>query len=341
MLYNLYIPKNLPFDTLSYSHNTPLNKGKVVQITIKNEEFLAVVQGISELKADQIKNLKSVGCVYDFQLSDRCMEFLEKVSFLTFNSVNMFLPLTLKPYQILLDRQIILNQKNCSSLEEGSISQKPTLDYYIELEWSLRIMVIIRSIFSSNISTQNILIISPEKNIQNREVLKLKNLLNVDDGLKTLISINDLTTTSDKKLSEQIYPSFFKNNNINNLTTPAPKINIFFGNKNSLFLDLCYIDRIIILDEANPSYISEQRLYFDTREIAYWASQIYQISLTFISTLPSVRFLELSKKGLDNIKKNSKTLQIKLLERHKRQDNFENILLELLSEESFVVSDEE
>jgi primosomal protein N' len=326
-LYNLYIPKNLPFDTLTYSHNTLLNKGKVVKISIKNEEFLAVVQGISELKADQIKNLKSVGCLYDFQLSDKCMEFLEKVSFLTFNSVNMFLPLTLKPYQILLDRQIILSKKNSPSLEEGSTLKKPSLDYYIESDWSLRIMVIIRSMISSLNKDLNILIISPEKNIQNRELKKLtKQITDLP------ISLYDLTTTSEKKLS-QAYLRFLGKKNIEDtLQNSTPTLNIFFGNKNTLFSDLCCINHLIVLDEANSSYISQQKLYFDTREVAYWAGSIYNLNLSFISTLPSIRFLSLNKAKMDELGLKNTKLDIKILERHTRQSDFGNVLSELLDD---------
>lgn len=341
MLYNLYVSKNTPFNTLTYSSDNILVRGQVVKAGIKSTEYLAVVEG--EYCEDiEIKNLKGVGEQLPYKLSSQCMEAIEKISFLTFNSPSSLMMSTLKHFDILLERALskkdfILPLPDLKGKSKVDNTGVPSIEYYIEIDWSLRIMVIIRSILSlfkqRYNSTYNILIISPDVNIKNRE---MNNCLKVTPDLQANIDIYDLTATSVKKLCDIIIPTFYNLKNIklsNNIeVAPAPKINIFFANKYSLLNDLINIDHIIILDEANPTYISESKIYFDTREVGYMVSNIYNIPLTFISTLPSVRFYDFAKESLTNLPQ--KTLSIKYITRKGRQKDFDNVILELENESS-------
>jgi primosomal protein N' len=118
------------------------------------------------------------------------------------------------------------------------------------------------------------------------------------------------------------------------------KSNIFFGNKLTLLYNLNSIEKIIIVDEANPSYISESKIYFDAREIAFWLSKIYGIELNFISHLPSIRFLDSIQKELKELK--YPKIKLKFLERSGRQNDFENIIHELNEEiESYHYNDDD
>jgi primosomal protein N' len=325
-LYNIVIAKpNFPFESLTYSCEQKLSIGTIVQVEIKNAIFYGMVISVSTLTKSQIKNLKNITKITQFIISEVQLEFLKKISFLTFNSLSNLLTLAIKPYETIFESKEF--KQNVILSLTGDLScnlnpkklTNPTLDYIISKSWASKILEKITLINSANI-----LILFPEKNI----------LTSIQKELETLnmnknILIHNLNTTSEKKLLN-IYQPLLS-------LTSDPKINIILGNKNSIFFNLDNIDELIIIDEANPSYISEHRIYFDAREVAFWASKIYNFNLTFISTLPSVRFLDLSKDKLQEL--TIPKVKIKFLERQGRQNDFENILLELENDGDLIVVD--
>jgi primosomal protein N' len=311
-LYNLYIPKpNFPFETLTYLSDSSLVTGQVCIITIKDQEFYAIVASLSTLQPSQIKNLKSIIRSFDIVLTSQHLEFLYKISFLTFNNLSNLLIPALKPIELLTTTPNSIKELNIPKS-----SSQANLNYTISQNWSLTIDSIIK-----NNNYHKYLIITPEQTIASTIISQLSNNPNLD--------IYTTKTTSNKKLVK-LYNSYFAND------IPAHP-QLYFTNKLDLFIDLSPIDCVIILDEANSSYISENRLYFDTREVAFWASQVYNISLEFISLLPSVRFLDLAKPQLSQLE--VPKLRFKFLERQTRQEDFNNILLEL-DNNSLLIADD-
>jgi primosomal protein N' len=318
-LYNIVIAKpNFPFESLTYSCDQKLSIGTIVQVEIKNAIFYGMVLSASTLTKSQIKNLKNITNITPFIISEVQLEFLKKISFLTFNSLSNLLTLAIKPYETIFESKELknINFENNSKIKKIN---NPTLDYIISKSWASKILEKITLINSANI-----LILFPEKNILT-SIQKELETLNINKN----ILIHNLNTTSEKKLLN-IYQPLLS-------LTSDPNINIILGNKNSIFFNLDNIDELIIIDEANPSYISEHRIYFDAREVAFWASKIYNFNLTFISTLPSVRFLDLSKDKLQEL--TIPKVKIKFLERQGRQNDFENILLELENDGDLIVVD--
>lgn len=325
LLYNIVIAKpNFPFESLTYSSSIELAIGAVVQIEIKSAVFFGMVLSKSTLDPSQIKNLKSITKSSQFIISEVQIEFLKKISFLTFNSLSNLLTLTLKPYETLIENKL----ENYDFTFKTKNKVEPILDYQISKSWATKIVQKINAV-TVNKSEQkdqsfNILVLFPEKNILTKIHKELTTLINDKN-----IIIHNLNTSSEKKLIN-IYKPLLSLENSNST-------NVILGNKNSIFFNLDNIQELIIIDEANPSYISEHRIYFDAREVAFWASKIYNFNLTFISTLPSVRFLDLSKDKLEQL--TIPKVNIKFLERQGRQNDFENILLELENDGNLIVDE--
>ena len=92
------------------------------------------------------------------------------------------------------------------------------------------------------------------------------------DVVRTLL---DLTADVQKAKSDQ----------------PTPiEIRLICATRSGLFLPLASLRQVTLLDEANSMYIQEQNsLYFDTRDLAFVLARTYEVPLTYLSTLPSVR----------------------------------------------------
>jgi primosomal protein N' len=355
-LYNIVIAKpNFPFESLTYLSTEKLSIGCIVQVEIKNAIFYGMVISESNLTKSQIKNLKNITNITPFVISSIQLEFLKKISFLTFNSLANLLTLTIKPYETIFESKEFKNSVILSSTGDPckiSTTKKlinPKLDYIISKSWASKILEKLSEYTSLSkevarsdggckklskevdgsepdggcYKNKNILILFPEKNILTSIQKELESL-----NMNKNILIHNLNTTSEKKLLNIYQPLL-------SITNDTTKINVILGNKNSIFFNLDNIDELIIIDEANPSYISEHRIYFDAREVAFWASKIYNFNLTFISTLPSVRFLDLSRDKLQEL--TIPKVNIKFLERQGRQNDFENILLELENDGDLIV----
>jgi primosomal protein N' len=350
-LYNIVIAKpNFPFESLTYLSTEKLSIGCIVQVEIKNAIFYGMVISESNLTKSQIKNLKNITNITPFVISSIQLEFLKKISFLTFNSLANLLTLTIKPYETIFESKEFKNIK----IENKPIIKKlinPKLNYIISKSWASKILEKLSEYTSLSkevarsdggckklskevdgseqgggcYKNKNILILFPEKNILTSIQKELESL-----NMNKNIVIHNLNTTSEKKLLNIYQPLL-------SITNDPTKINVILGNKNTIFFNLDNIEELIIIDEANPSYISEHRIYFDAREVAFWASKIYNFNLTFISTLPSVRFLDLSKDKLQEL--TIPKVNIKFLERQGRQNDFENILLELENDGDLIVDE--
>jgi primosomal protein N' len=331
-LYNIVIAKpNFPFESLTYSSDDKLSIGCIVQVEIKSAIFYGMVVSVSTLTKSQIKNLKNITNITPFIISNVQLEFLKKISFLTFNSLSNLLTLVIKPYEIIFESKEFKNINFDSKIKIKNIIN-PKLDYIISKSWASKILEklseytsLSNTVTRSDGGCKNILILFPEKNILTSIQKELESL-----NMNKNILIHNLNTTSEKKLLNIFKPLL-------SIDDDPTKINVILGNKNSIFFNLDNIDELIIIDEANPSYISEHRIYFDAREVAFWASKIYNFDLTFISTLPSVRFLDLSKDKLQEL--TIPKVNIKFLERQGRQNDFENILLELENDGDLIVVD--
>lgn len=319
-LYNFNIAKaNFPFETLTYSSTKELKVGQICLIEVRGTTFFGVVKEQSDLNSNQIKNLLSVVEIYNFYLGPKHLEFLNKVAFLTFNSFNnLFVTLT-TPLSLIKNLGAWDNSKALE--DKNGIS--PQLEYIINKDWDSVIEGIIETIIKKNITfskNYNILIIYPEKNSLEKGY---SNLI-ANSNFNKKIEVYNTLTASKKKLLPVLSLLY----GLDNLEPEVePKLKIIFANKNILFANLAYIDQIVVVDEANPSYISETRIYFDTREIAFWASLVYSLNLTFVSTVPSVRFYNQNKEQLSKLE--VPELSIKFLERTGRQSDFENILNEI------------
>ena len=113
LLYNIVIAKpNFPFEHLTYSSSEELKIGTVVQVEIKSVILFGIVISQSNLKLEQIKNLKSITKLTPFTINNTQLEFLNKISFLTFNSLSNLLTLALKPYEHLVDSNIDFEESN-------------------------------------------------------------------------------------------------------------------------------------------------------------------------------------------------------------------------------------
>jgi hypothetical protein len=317
-LYNFYVAKpNLPFETLTYSSEVELSRGQLCLVEIKTTQYYAVVASSSNLETNNIKNLKHVYTAFGCILPEEQMEFYIKVGFLTFNSFGNFLNYGIKPFEILVDSNPTLTNLNI----DDKVTQS-SINYNITTNWSNAVTELLLTK-----KHNKILIIVPEKKLIKKLKTQTEEALAISNESNNY-NIHDLTSTSAKKL-KLAYSQYY---------STSDKVLVNFSTKNEMFTTLINYNLIMIIDEANPSYISETKVYFDTREVAYWASQIYSINLEFVSTLPSVRFSGLVSDKLDTIKMPS--ISLKFLERSARQDDFSNVLAEI-EDDAMIFGDEE
>jgi primosomal protein N' len=325
-LYNIVVSKpNFPFDSLTYSSEHDLADRQLCVINIKDTPCYGLVLGTSTIKREQIKNLKNISEQLPYSLTPKHFEFLNKIGFLTFNSLSNLLTIAMKPYEYLVESK----KYNHTQIQSGIIIEKilnTDLDYIISQNWTNEIY---NQITSYN-KISNTLVIFPEKNILTKTDQELEELFKLNKN--TELQLHNLNCTGQKKLISSY-------TNLLNYNLDSKKTNIFLGNKNTLFYPLDNINQIIIVDEANPSYVSEHRIYYDARELAFWASKIYQFKLTFISLLPSIRFLEFAKDQVALLP--TPKVNIKHLDRIGRQDDFENILNEINNSTLYINNEDE
>jgi primosomal protein N' len=121
-----------------------------------------------------------------------------------------------------------------------------------------------------------------------------------------------------------------KNKKKNSQKQSEFQVNLYFATRAGLFLPFSRLDQLILIDEANPMHIQDQgKVYFDSRDVIYIMSQIYQTDLIFLSTLPSVRLHSFySQKIFEEIKtnytaQNQKPLTIKITKRDRQSSKNE------------------
>jgi primosomal protein N' len=299
MNYYKVIPSiRLPYDYLTYGSNEELSRGQVVTIPVRNKVQYGIIEAQEETSSFDTTKVKAIKDSFQFRLHKNQMNLLYTFAFNTFNKLTVASNLFIQPFKILPQKDI----KLLSLLDDypDSNQKRVPVSYELQNNLTVRIRYIIRNIISPSVS----LFLFPEHKLLQRvyqeiisDIPELKETIQIYTGKKDKVSKQTV-----KKL----------------LLEPHSNI-IVFGVRSSLFLPFQKLDSIYCLDEGNPYYIQEQNsVYYDARDTVYLLAQAYQTSLTFISSLPSIRlhrmyyeaFLEDTLiKGKDNT---SKSLKIKI-----------------------------
>jgi primosomal protein N' len=190
----------------------------------------------------------------------------------------------------------------------------------LDVDISLRIIYLIRSIINTHKQSQ-ILLLFPE----NKYLIKIyQEIKDSSDFIQlsrsTKIETNIFTASNSSKTSKTLESI---------LRSDFDSTNIIFGTRSSIFLPFTNLSNVIVVDETNLMYIQDQNnLYYDSREAVFILCSILQCDITFISQLPSIRLLEMySNDSFEElisgyIKNNKKLPKIKISKRNRKADQF-------------------
>jgi primosomal protein N' len=372
LYYQILGVRKIPGEVLTYSYQEELEIGQLVKILIRGKLIDGIIYkkiNKNEINFD-ISKVKEVSTVLPAKILPQHIQFLDLLSFNTFNSKNDLAQNFLQAFNLLTKNDWVeLESKNLEvavaatsmsplNSQEQTLKQiqnnenKPekeiSLKYELENNYLLRIIYLIRSLKSDQIEakisldkppqaslrkaekkssssfleesgyfTKNILIIFPEQKLldkiysglekefldqENVRLFQYGNIKNkkAKDLVRNLVkptipseqTLQQVQGDKDGKVAatpqsplESSQPPLRKMEN--------PVINIYCTTRSGMFLPFTSLDHIILLDEANSMYIQEQnRVYFDTREVVFLLAKAFDSDLTFLSSLPSLRFFK-------------------------------------------------
>ena len=317
--YTISIEKKVPGDVLTYSCPKALSIGQVVTVPLRKQ----IVWGIVLQEASYVQGsfeVKSIEQVYSIVLNTSTVEFLSHFAYNTFNALSSVTASMISSLKQLLPidwKQIVsqnLNIQNKDTTTKTTVAPKPL--FYVDLDHSLRIKYIIRSLLSPTEKpqfTKQILLLCAEKNIMR----KLYSELSKSEELTIGTNISLHAFISDASKSSRLTTRA--------LLADTAELQIIISTRNGLFLPFRNLSHIIMLDEGSPFYIQEQNgLYYDTRDAVFFLGQAFLSQIIFISTLPSIRLHNFySEALLDNTISNDSnnvinTPKIKIREQNRR-----------------------
>ncbi len=337
MFYYQILPeRKLPMEYLTYSSKIALKRGQVVKILIKNSvSFGLILAEVSAVQIYQFKNIKEIAEILPLVLSDNQINFLFALAYNTFNWPHEVLASMLSPIKKLgkqFWQNLQLNDSNLATklqqpvgIDEKTITNQPAKPEILlvedESQMLFRIRYIIRSyiqIHQNQTPTYPLVFLFPEK----KYLLTTKKKLAA--FLKDLSVSIDVFDASQNAQTKQTIARVLK----------QTAQQVIFGTRQTLFLpwQTTKLD-LILIDESNSFYIQdENRLYYDTRDACFIFAHFFQVKLTFLSTLPSVRLFNFGLQTfLDNLlnttsKNSQKPLKIKLLNRVFPRDSFFDLI---------------
>jgi primosomal protein N' len=294
--YQIIVNKKVPYQVLTYKSEETIEIGQVVCVLLRKKLVHGLV--VSSIEEDLVQTptkITEISEIVPYRFSDKQISLLKTFSFNTFNDIHNTLDAFLSP--ILSLNQVQTKQlRNIGKTQKESI--KPTnkeIKYVISPHIVLRIRDIIRISMLEAGSPQTILILAPEKKLIESLQTDLKELLVVEEMADKSYHYDIKTFYGDKSKSSRDAIMSVLDSDIKTHT-------IIFGTRSSLFLPFKSLTSILLLDEANSLHIQEQNgLYFDAREIAYMLSEVFSVSLYFISRVPSIRLHSLyNSKDIEN-----------------------------------------
>ena len=85
---------------------------------------------------------------------------------------------------------------------------------------------------------------------------------------------------------------------------------ILVGSRSVMFLDVKQLERIIVVNDLDPSHESESSPYLATRELAFIRAESQKATVQVISHIPSVEIIRLSELGYINLRLADRTAKI-------------------------------
>jgi primosomal protein N' len=287
MYYQILPDRKVPQIYLTYSYDSDLVMGQVVEIAIRNSIAFGVV--IQKLETKDIhfdlEKIKGVQSILPFIISSPQINFIFLMSQNTFNSINLiadsslqFLSLLgVKELQIYKQKYSLADKNMVKQNIEKTIPNNPT--FYVELD-EISTTVRIRYIIRINIGLfpirSVIVVVFPEKKLLEKEYQKMTQIQ--DDTPPFIL----LKFTGEKlKHSKETLRHILENNE---------EDIVIFTTRAGIFLPYSQIDQIVLIDESSSFHIQDQnQIYYDTRDCVFFLSQAYKCRLAFVSHTPSVR----------------------------------------------------
>jgi len=365
--YSILPNKYLPIEFLTYSYSERLLPGQLVFIPIGSKKYVGVVLeevDFSKVNID-IEKIKSISEIIPFSLLPHHISFLFSFSYNTFNRPGEVLDFmvrtiidlpkaTLKTltenYQSKLEKKLDDASQKSTAIDQP-IDEKPIVEALLDIEITLRIIYIIRTNILNKM--KNLIEFNQKGNFVFLIIVPENKVL--DDIYEKWVEIEADFISELKKLADDtILQSDFKHlENIlkvytfsaksgvktrrgflhDSLFDLLPTFSIVIGTRSALFLPYPHLNNIYLIDEANNLHIQDQNsVYFDTRDAVFLLSQSYKTSLTFLSTLPSIRLQHFYSEAvleqyMNNVLLKDKNLpEVRYFERAVKDDNFDSIL---------------
>jgi primosomal protein N' len=290
--YHILIQQKIPYTYLTYNTKKKLDVGRVVVVPLRKKEVYGIV--MSEVSGDTITNEQEISSIireFPYTFSQHQLKYLHLFVQNTFNSYQVVADSFLHPI-------ITLAQKDTAKLAHTETfpsqtikftdqNKNSSIEYILDSDVVLRIKNIIRiSIYAlqkvqtgdlENVAAtpKTILVLFPEKKYL--EIVQ-KALKFEKDIAPYIFSYSGDQLKKSKDTIRALLDQKSRN--------PM----VIFGTRAALFLPYITLDAIILVDEANTLHIQEQNsLYFDSREIVYLLSSVFQTQMYFVSRVPSIR----------------------------------------------------
>jgi primosomal protein N' len=362
--------RKLPMRYLNYASSMVLNAGQIVEIPIRtSKEIGLVIQKADEIKPNSslTQSIKAISEVLPFSLNGMQMNFLFALSNNTMNSPGLLLQNFYQPYKYLTQKRVKsleesaaeqINSTNLNKIQANSskifesVNNQPNVDFIVDLNISVRIMYLIRSMINKNKDQDNvlqssilsdkdtILVLFPEKKYLNRILQEINLLLkNEFKDVSSFLEFHQFTSDPVKSTKEVVWSLLQSANN---------KIKIILATRAGLFLPFSHLLAVFLIDEANSLHIQDQNsVYFDTREAVFLLSKSFNADLFFISKLPSIRLHSFYSGSvlqdyMSNIAKSTANgLKLQITQRDSKYDQNSLISSQLIEQLKFELDDDQ
>lgn len=287
--YKIALDRKVPTTWLTYSSETRLEIGRLVEVSVRKSSCVGVV--LEEVPRPAIKT-KQVAKTLPIILPAKYIRFLHLFCYNTLNDYNNVLAIITSWLQKLTKKQMqeLVHSESDNrtlsaprQLEVPKITNTKDIDYYVEKEQWLRIKIIIRSSIDLQRSdrgsqSNTIVLFVPEKNYQEYYQKLIEKEFGTD--ISIMLFSGDANSQT-RSVFAQLCNRLHKND-----ASPT----LIITTRAGVFLPLKEIQTVIVTDESSHLYIQEQNgVYFDTRDAAYLLAQVFHAKLIFTSTLPSIR----------------------------------------------------
>jgi primosomal protein N' len=324
--YRILPEKPVPTGFLYYEHSAVNQSGQglsplqLVQVPLRNKVINGIILGEDGQLPIDPQLIKPISTVENFSLSQSQYQFNQLFAHNFFASQSTVLTAQLNFFRFLnLSDKKKLNETHeieDITFKTPNSSGKNSPSFYLEDDIMMRIIYLIRSK-----KCDKNLVLAPEVKIAEKLYTGILEALQGPDSSES-VDIHLYTGTKNRKTQSTVRSLLD--------IQPSTSQQIIISTRGGIFLPFASLDQIIVTEESSPFYIQEQnQLYYDTRTAAFLLSSCYSADISFVSSVPSIRLLEMyPEEVLDNWVNNQSrndknALRLQINKREQKHSEFE------------------